>query len=137
MWQPYEAILGCLLAFYVAVRDMWKAIVLLVCFYIVETHYPDRVLRRFGLVRAEPICVETSVRLHAIDLRGKVDKNWTEVHAAYIEEWDTRQQRVCHAPPQIGKMPRNHAYNRWYRPITRKYVDHNSAKLDIMVMCSN
>ncbi|KAK9989648.1 hypothetical protein SO802_029887 [Lithocarpus litseifolius] len=30
-------------------------------------------------------------------------------------------------------MPRNHAYYRWYRPVTRKYVDRNSAKLDIMI----
>ncbi|KAK9997357.1 hypothetical protein SO802_022043 [Lithocarpus litseifolius] len=30
-------------------------------------------------------------------------------------------------------MPRDHAYYRWYRPVTRKYVDHNNAKLDIMI----
>ena len=28
--------------------------------------------------------VDTSARLHAIDLRGKVDKNWREEHAPYI-----------------------------------------------------
>ncbi|KAF3947896.1 hypothetical protein CMV_026038 [Castanea mollissima] len=30
-------------------------------------------------------------------------------------------------------MPRNHDYYRWYRPVTRKYVDRNSAKLDISI----
>ena len=80
--------------------------------------------------------VDTNARLNAIDLRGKVDKNWREVHAGYIQEWDT-QQRVHHAPSQIGDMPRDHAYCHWYHLITRMYVDHNSAKLDIMVMCSN
>ncbi|KAK9985336.1 hypothetical protein SO802_030287 [Lithocarpus litseifolius] len=68
-----------------------------------------------------------------IDLRGKVEKNWREEHGPYILTWGLRQQRLCHAPPQIGEMPRNHAYYRWYRPVTRKYVDRNSAKLDIMI----
>ncbi|KAK9986745.1 hypothetical protein SO802_031696 [Lithocarpus litseifolius] len=30
-------------------------------------------------------------------------------------------------------MPHDLAYYRWYRLVTRKYVDHNSAKLDIMI----
>ena len=75
-------------------------------------------------------------RLHRIDLCGKVEKNWREEHGPYILEWDMRQQQICHAPPQIGEMPRDHAYYRWYRPVIRKYVDRNSSKLDIMVMCS-
>ena len=59
-----------------------------------------------------------------------------EEHRLYILEWDRRQQQIFHAPPQIGEMPRDHAYYRWYRLVTRKYVDRRSAKLDIMVMCS-
>ena len=74
-------------------------------------------------------------RLHGIDLRGKVEKNWREEHGPYILEWDIRQQQICHAPPQIGEMPRDHAYYRWYCLVTQKYVDRNNAKLDIMVMC--
>ena len=92
------------------------------CFCIVETHHPDRVLRKFELVQEEPAHVEYNEILHAIDLHGKVDKNWRVEHAPYIREWDTRQQRLCHAPPQIGEMPRDYAYYRWYYPITRKYV---------------
>uniref|UniRef100_A0A7N2MB97 BSD domain-containing protein n=1 Tax=Quercus lobata TaxID=97700 RepID=A0A7N2MB97_QUELO len=87
--EPYEADLGHLLAFCVAGRDMWRARVPLVCFCIVETHHPDRVLRQFGLAQEEPVLVDTSSRLHAIDLRGKVDKNWREEYALYIREWDT------------------------------------------------
>ena len=59
------------------------------------------------------------------------------VEARYIHEWDTQQEQVHHAPPQIGDMPCDHAYYHWYHLITQMYVDHNSAKLDIMVMCSN
>ena len=76
-------------------------------------------------------------RLHRIDLRGKVEKNWREEHGPYILTWGMRQQQVCHAPPQTGEMPRDHDYYHWYRPVTQKYVDRNNAKLDIMVMCSN
>ena len=136
MWQPYEAEFGHLLEFCIAGRDTWTARVSLMCFCIVERHHPERVLRQFGLAQQPPDNVVYDDRLHGIDLRGKVEKNWSEEHGSYILEWDRRQQQICHAPPQIGEMPRDHAYYRWYRPITRKYVDRNSAKLDIMVMCS-
>ncbi|KAL0006607.1 hypothetical protein SO802_008109 [Lithocarpus litseifolius] len=133
MWQPYEADLGRLPAFCVAGRDTWTARVPLMCFCIVEIHHPDRVLRQFGLAQERPDHVVYDHRLHRIDLRGKVEKNWREEHGPYILTWGLRQQRLCHAPPQIGEMPRNHAYYRWYHPVTRKYVDRNSAKLDIMI----
>nr|POE59806.1 serine/threonine-protein phosphatase 7 long form like [Quercus suber] len=55
---------------------MWSAVVPLACFCIVEKHQPDRVLRQFGLVQDIPIDVDTNERLHGIDLRGKVDRNW-------------------------------------------------------------
>ena len=131
MWQPYEADFGHFPEFYVAGRDTWTARVPLMCFCIVERHHPDCVLRQFGLAQEPPD------RLHRIDLRGKVEKNWREEHGPYIISWDMRRQQVCYAPPQIGEMPHDHAYYLWYCPITRKYVDRNSVKLDIMVMCSN
>ena len=137
MWQPYEAEFGHLPEFCVAGRDMWTARVLLVCLCIVERHHPNRVLRQFELAQQLPNNVVYDDRLHRIDLCGNVEKNWREEHGPYILEWDMRQQQTCHAPPQIGEMPCDHAYYRWYRSVTRKYVNHNSAKLDIMVMCSN
>ena len=76
-------------------------------------------------------------KLHRIDLCGKVEKNWREEHGPNILAWDIKQQQLCHAPPQTGEMTHNDAYYRWYCPVTQKYVDHNNAKLDIMVMCSN
>ncbi|XP_075633308.1 serine/threonine-protein phosphatase 7 long form homolog [Castanea sativa] len=133
VWQPYEADFGHLPDFCVAGRDTWTARVPLVCFCIVEIHHPDRVLRQFGLAQEQPDHVVYDERLHRIDLRGKVEKNWREEHGPYILTWDARQQRLCHAPPQTGEMPRDHDYYRWYRPVTRKYVDRNSAKLDIAI----
>ncbi|XP_030929993.1 leucine-rich repeat extensin-like protein 5 isoform X1 [Quercus lobata] len=133
VWQPYEADFGHLPEFCVAGRDTWTARVPLVCFCIIERHYPDRVLRQFGLAQQQPDNAVYDDRLHKIDLRGKVEKNWREEHGPYIISWEMRRQQLCHAPPQIGEMPRNHAYYVWYRPITRKYVVRNNAKLDIMI----
>ena len=83
MWQPYEADLGCLLAFCVARRDTWMARVPLVCFCIVKRHHPDRVLRQFGLAQQPPNNVVYDDRLHGIDLGGKVGKNWKDEHGPY------------------------------------------------------
>ncbi|KAL0009199.1 hypothetical protein SO802_010701 [Lithocarpus litseifolius] len=133
MWQPYEADFGHLPDFCVAGRDMWTARVPLVCFCIVETHHPDRVVRQFGLAQERPDHVVYDDRLHRIDLHGKVEKNWREEHGPYILTWDMRQQRLYHAPLQTGEMSRDHVYYCWYHPVTQKYVDRNSAKLDIMI----
>lgn len=76
MWQPYESELSPLPAFCVAGKDMWSAVVPLACFCMVEKHQPDRVLHQFGLMQDIPIDVDTNERLHGIDLRGKVDRNW-------------------------------------------------------------
>ena len=137
MWQPYEAKFGHLPEFCVAGRNTWTARVLLVCFCIVERQHPERVLQQFRLAQQPPDNVVYDDRLHGIDLHGKVEKNWREEHRPYILEWDRRQQQICDAPPQIGEMPRDHAYYLWYRLVTRKYVNRNSTKLAIMVMCSN
>ena len=91
MWQPYEADLGHLPAFCVAGSDMWTTRVPLVCFCIVERHHSDRVLRQFGLAQEEHAHVKYDSRLHGMDLRGKLGKNWRVEHAPYIQEWDTRQ----------------------------------------------
>ena len=137
MWQPYELELSHLPAFCVVGKDMWRAVVPLVCFYIVEKHQPDRVLRQFGLMQDIPIDVDTNERLHGIDLRGKVDRNWRVVHAVHIHRWGNRYQLVCHAPALIGDIPCDHRYFRWYRRITRKYIDRMSALFDSLVMCSS
>lgn len=94
----------------------------LVCFCIVEKHQPDRVLRQFGLMQDIPVDVDTNEQLHGIDLR-EVDRNWRVEHAVHIHQWGNRYQLVCHALALIGDMPCDHRYFRWYRRITRKYID--------------
>lgn len=122
MWQPYESESSHLPAFCVAGKDMWRAVVPLVCFCVVEKHQLDRVLRQFGLMQDIPVDVDTNEQLHGIDLR-EVDRNWRVEHAVHIHQWGNRYQLVCHALALIGDMPCDHRYFRWYRRITRKYID--------------
>ena len=71
VWQPYEAELSHLPAFYVIGREVWMARVPLLCFWLVEKHTPDRVICQFGMVQEIPPNVDTDDALHAIDLRGR------------------------------------------------------------------
>ncbi|XP_065635899.1 uncharacterized protein LOC136070209 [Quercus suber] len=87
----------------------------------------------FGLAQERPDGVVYDERLHKIDLRGKVEKNWRQEHEPYIISWNSREQRLCHAPPQTGEMVRDHNYYRWYGPVTLKYVDRNSARLHQLI----
>lgn len=69
--------------------------------------------------QGEPPIVNTSVKLHGITLRAKMDKDWRKEHAVYIQQWDSHDQRVHDAPVFDGVMQYNHSYMKWYRCITR------------------
>ena len=90
VWQPYEAELAHLSVFCVTGRDVWTARVLLVCFWLVEKHTPDRVVCQFGMVQEILPYVDTDDALHDIDLRGKIEVNWREKHYGHIQVWNTR-----------------------------------------------
>ena len=64
---------------------MWRSRVPLICFWLVEFHLPNRVLRQFGLKQEQPEDADTNHNLHKIDVRGKVDKNWRVEHAVHIQ----------------------------------------------------
>ncbi|XP_075661643.1 serine/threonine-protein phosphatase 7 long form homolog [Castanea sativa] len=137
VWQPYEAELGHLPAFCVAGWDMWTARVPLVCFWLVEKHTPDRVLRQFGMVQEIPEDVDTDDALHKIDLRGKIEVDWRVRHFSHIQVWNTRAQKLCHGARLEGAMSSVHPYFGWYGKVTWRFVDHTSASLLIMLPCTS
>jgi hypothetical protein len=50
-WQPYETdeVQGMALnAIFKCDQELWRAELLLICYYIVEWHLPNHVLRQFG-----------------------------------------------------------------------------------------
>ena len=75
---------------------MWTARVSLVCFWLVEKHSPNRVIRQFGMIQEIPFDVDTDDTFHAIDLRGKTKMNWREKHVDHIQVWNSRAQLLCH-----------------------------------------
>ena len=72
---PYEVELARLPMFCVAGRDVWMARVPLVCFWLVEKHTTNRVVRQFRMVQEIPPNVDTDEALHVIDPRGKMAVN--------------------------------------------------------------
>ncbi|XP_075633792.1 serine/threonine-protein phosphatase 7 long form homolog [Castanea sativa] len=133
VWQPYEAELGHLPAFCVAGRDMWTVRVPLVCFWLVEKHTPDHVLRQFGMVQEIPEDVDTDDALHKIDLRGKTEEDWRVRHFSHIQVWNTRAQELCNGARLEGAMLSVHPYFGWYGKVIWRFVDHTSASLLITV----
>ncbi|KAL0006209.1 hypothetical protein SO802_013770 [Lithocarpus litseifolius] len=101
VWEPYQNDLGSLPAYCTAGQHIWRSIVPLIHFWVVEGHHPERVLRQFGMKQGIPENVDTSIELHKITLQGKQDKNWAEEHARYIGLW-AAHATIADAPPFEG-----------------------------------
>ena len=111
--------------------DIWLARVPLICFPIIEYHYPDRVLRQFGGFQMQPQPTINTAALHDIDLRGRHDWDWSREHAKWIAEWDSRRDRIVQMPSDpVGASP---DYVPWYQGITRRYVGRRGAMFAYMV----
>ena len=88
---------------------------------MVEGHYPERVLRQFGIKQGIPVNVDTSIELHKITLQGKQDRNWAEVHAMHIAKWATHAT-IVDASPFHGEISYNDEYMVWFRPRTLRHI---------------
>ncbi|KAK9993864.1 hypothetical protein SO802_023567 [Lithocarpus litseifolius] len=72
-WEPYGNDLSYLPPnFRIEGSNVWRSTVPLICFWLVEFHLPDRVLRQFGLKQEQPKDANTNRDLHKIDARGKL-----------------------------------------------------------------
>ena len=131
MWQPNEAHFDDLPTWCVARRAAWTATVPLICFYIIEKHTPDHVVRQFGMIQEIPRDVDTNEVLHKIDLKEKVGVNWMWKHAGHILNWGNRLER--HFEVVLGNMPPQHEYFGWFNRVTQRFIDRPGAKLTMMV----
>ena len=105
----------------------------LIYFWIVEDHHPERVFRQFGMKQVPPDIVDTFVHLHKISLQGKLDKDWVQEHAVYIDRWAHREEHIADAPALDGDTTYLAAYMESYRMTTRRYITRDSAYWEILV----
>ena len=71
VWESYTNYLGSLPAYCMAGQHIWRSIMPLIHFWVVEDHHPEHVLRQFGMKQGIPVDVNTSTELHKITLQGK------------------------------------------------------------------
>ncbi|KAK7823317.1 serine/threonine-protein phosphatase 7 long form like protein [Quercus suber] len=133
VWEPYRDVLDSLPPYCTAGRHIWRATVPLIYFWIVEDHHPERVFRQFGMKQAPPGLVDTSVELHRISLQCKLETDWVQQHAIYIDRWAHRGERVANAPTLDGDTTYLAAYMAEYRRSTRRYITRESAYWEILL----
>ena len=85
-----------------------------------------------------PTLCNTLPQLHQIDLRGKHDQNWRQIHAEYISFWRARHGR-CAQGEIINESDVSNDYLSWYDSITRRFITPDGAYYYCMVsilLCS-
>ncbi|KAK1401462.1 hypothetical protein POM88_001067 [Heracleum sosnowskyi] len=86
IWMPYsDDVLDTLNVYCREGSEFWCYKGLLICFFIVEQHQPDRCVRQFGKIQDIPSPAAIySKDLHNMTLQGKVDVDWGKTYRAYI-----------------------------------------------------
>ena len=119
--EPYINYLGSLPAYCTTGQHIWRSIIPLIHFWVVEGHHPERVLRQFRMKEGIPVDVDTSTEIHKITLQGKLDRNLAEVHATHITRWDAHTA-IADAPPFHREMSYNDQYMVWFCPYTLRHI---------------
>ncbi|CAI9088580.1 OLC1v1022948C1 [Oldenlandia corymbosa var. corymbosa] len=130
VWQPYAYIIGSLPDYCLSGREIWQTVSPLLCFDVVEMHYPDRVLRQFGQHQNIPSDCDTFRELHSVDRRGRQNTDWVQHHKQYVDMWSNRRARVVCQPLIDGPMGYSDPYMIWYRRITRLLIGNPANRTD-------
>ncbi|KAK9997859.1 hypothetical protein SO802_017462 [Lithocarpus litseifolius] len=70
--------------------------------------------------QAPPDIVDTSVDLHRISLQGKLERDWVQKNAVYIDRWAHRGEHLTDALTLDGDTTYLAAYMESYRRTTRR-----------------
>ena len=112
---------------------MYRAVVPLICFNVLEWHHPDRVLMQFGYAQHVPSRPAQDDRLHDISLRGKVERDWSAETRIYIDQWASRHDYVHPVRGEGRRRGPSDEYMQWYRQVTRRWMEPRNAKDDFVV----
>ncbi|XP_038707328.1 serine/threonine-protein phosphatase 7 long form homolog [Tripterygium wilfordii] len=98
---------------------IWRAVVPLICFEIVEFQFPDRVMRQFGISQHMPTPVDTNDTLHNLNRRGRDNVDWVVKNATWLAYWDDKLAHIAQE-----RFPRTSVgeYMHWYYSITRRII---------------
>ncbi|XP_039834539.1 serine/threonine-protein phosphatase 7 long form homolog [Panicum virgatum] len=122
-WQPYnrEEVQNMELSPQCTMdTQYWRSVCPLICYYIVEFHLPNRVMRQFGILQTcPPEHLSTSQELHAIDRRKQRGmKNWEEKHVAHVNAWNLRANNIVFGGP-VHRDSQFKTYLEWLKQQTR------------------
>ncbi|KAL0005608.1 hypothetical protein SO802_013169 [Lithocarpus litseifolius] len=87
----------------------------------------------FGMKQALLDLVDTSIDLHGISLQGKLERDWVQEHAVYIDQWANRGERLANASTLDGDTMYLAAYMESYRRTTKLYITCESMYWEILV----
>jgi len=101
-------------------NEYWCSVCPLICYYIVEYHLPNRVMRQFGILQScPPEYINTSYELHGTDRRKQRGaKNWEEKHLAYVNAWNGRGNNIVYGGP-VHREAQFNIYLDWLKQNTR------------------
>ncbi|XP_057999078.1 serine/threonine-protein phosphatase 7 long form homolog [Hevea brasiliensis] len=128
-WEPYnEELLDELPDMCIQGRPIWKAVVPLICFHIIEWHQPDRVMRQFDLAQPIPRRPMQTDELHEITLRFS-ESNWAHHHATYINRWNRREHYIVQGQEMAQPLHHHSEYMEWYRRVARRWISISGAAI--------
>lgn len=119
IWEPYLDVIDTLPEYCRVGRDLWLARVPLIYFSIAECHYPDRVLRQFGLKPIIPMACVRDDKAHFVTKQGRTNTKWDDHNRVYVDAWNNRYHYVASYEPFRGQISPNDPYLKWYKKITR------------------
>ncbi|XP_043815739.1 serine/threonine-protein phosphatase 7 long form homolog [Manihot esculenta] len=90
IWEPYsDDVVDAMPDYCLQGRQIWRSVVPLICFHIVEWHQPDRVLRQFGFSQPIPQPPRQTDDMHSIKLTSSAT-NWITENQHWITLWESR-----------------------------------------------
>ncbi|XP_071724173.1 serine/threonine-protein phosphatase 7 long form homolog [Rutidosis leptorrhynchoides] len=123
LWTPYADLMYSLPDDCHQDEHIWMLRTYLYYYYIMDGHYPNRVMRQFGCLQVvpdAPLNENETNRLHRLKRSSHV-MNWQQVHNVYVHEWHTQAKRVVEGTPTAHPEAQP-PYRIWYSNKTVRFV---------------